>query len=538
MNEILPQTIQVVKKNGKTFGYSTIIPKSPKKIAFVYMNDEANVGRGAGYIAGLIRQVGHDMVFYNTMYTSPEQIAEDVVDNETDVLMISTMTLNFPEAVRLIQLVKFRKYIPVLLGGIHAIIEKEKILQNHPEVDFVCVGEGEVMVLEFLEHFQGEQLDQVPNLLYRANGQIVTTAFAPAADLSALPEFPWDLFRDDNIVQPDVGFTYVTASRGCPYSCTYCCNPVYLKTYKKSYLRTRPVDSVIAELKFIRDRYKPSLLYFGDEMLLFDLDYVRELFARFKEEVGGAFGLQGRVEFLDDDTVKFLADCGCRYVGLGAECGDEEFTKKVLRRKISNDVLEVAVKRLQKYNIFVSTFNMIGYPVENDDYLTLQTIRLIERLRPDYTQISIFYPFPGTVLADKAFNEGFVDMERIQTITDYFSESVLKNREYLTELRQTLHKLFNPKPFPNAQEWIERDRRLKSGTPDPAQDLCFDGAYVKALEDKVAFLNGLANEIESRREAAEQTARELLANRAAHKKSSNLPSLGKGIRSWMGLDRS
>lgn len=429
-----------------------------KTIAFVYMNSEANIGRGAGYVAAAVREAGHEVHFYDTLYTPVEAVADDVVREGVDVLMISSMTMIFTEALKLIRLVKSRVEIPVLLGGIHPTLEKEKILRDHPEIDFVCVGEGETMVLDFLDRFQSGDYASISNLLYRVGDKIHGNQLAPATDLATLAPFPWDWFPRDAVVLPETRFCYVTASRGCPYSCTYCCNVVYLKAYKKSYLRTRPVDDVIEELKYLKKNHDPWLFYFADEMLLFDLDYVRELFTRFRKEIGGRFGLQGRVEYLDDETVAYLAKCGCRYVAMGAECGDEEFCKTVLRRKISNQMLEDAVKRLKSHGIFVTTFNMIGYPVENDDFLTLQTIRFSARLKPDYTQISVFYPFPGTVLGKKAVDEGWVDQDRMETITDYYSQSVLKDKEYVTELRDELAGLFNPKPFPDLKMFERRER--------------------------------------------------------------------------------
>lgn len=433
-----------------------------KKVAFVYMNNEANVGRGAGYVAGSIRHGGHAMTFFDTLYTPVEQVADEINESDFDVLMISSMTMIFPQAVKLCRLVKESSDLPILVGGIHPTLEKEKILDLYPEIDFICIGEGETMVLDFLDKFEDGAYADIPNLIYRDGNKIRSNPIAPATDLATLAPFPWDCFKEEEIVQPSMGFAYVTASRGCPYSCTYCCNVIYLKTYKKSYLRTRPVDDVIEELLFLKEKYDPWLYYFADEMILFDLNYVRELFTEFKKRVGGRFGLQGRVEYLDDETVEFLAHAGCRYVAMGAESGDEEFCQNVLKRKISNAQLDAAVKRCQRYGIFVTTFNMIGYPVENDDFLTLQTIRLNMRMKPNYVQLSVFYPFPGTVLAEKAIKEDLVDYERIETITDYFSESVIKGKGYVTELREELSELFNPAPFPNVQEMqaIEDKRSL------------------------------------------------------------------------------
>jgi radical SAM superfamily enzyme YgiQ (UPF0313 family) len=310
------------------------------------------------------------------------------------------------------------------------------------------------MIKDFLQALNSDgDFSQVPNLAYRKEGDIVVNQIQKSGDLATLPEFPWDLFTERQIVQQGVGFLYVNATRGCPFICTYCCNKVYLDMYKKSYLRTRPVDDVIEELKFLKNKYNPRLFYFGDEMLLFNREYVRDLFSQFQAEVGGYFGLQGRVEYLiKEDLVKFLAECGCKYIGMGIECGDEEFSRKVLKRKIPNQAIIDCMALLRKYNIFVSAFTMIGYPVENDDFLTLKTLSLISQAKPDYTQMSIFYPFPGTELHDKCVKEDLIDFSKANTYASYFEESVLKGKEYIGEVQRNLTKILNPKPFPFLQD--------------------------------------------------------------------------------------
>lgn len=398
------------------------------EIAFVYMNDMEVIGRGAGYIAGAIKAAGYPLSFYDTFYTESSVVAQDIIDRESDILMISTMTMNFPKALVLIREVKKRNNnITVLLGGIHPTIMGERLLELHSEIDYLCIGEGESMIVEFLHNFSTDALFDVQNLCYRKNGKIFSNPIRPPEDLATLPAFPWHFSRRESKSTSGNSHFWVTASRGCPYNCTYCCNGIYLKLYGKNYIRFRPIEQIIEELKYLKERYSPSLFYFGDEMILSDPKYTEALFAKLKEEIAVPYGLMARVEHITSELVEHLKETGCQYVAMGVECGDEQFRRKHLNRVHSNEQIEKAFTLLKKANIFRSSFNIIGYPFDNDDELIEKTVQLNKQLKPDYAYFTIFYPFPGTRLYDRCIEMDLINKERIEKNTLYYEESVLKN---------------------------------------------------------------------------------------------------------------
>ena len=122
-------------------------------VAFVFMNDTPIVGRGAGYMAGVIAAAGYPVSFFDSFYTPIEQIASQIVAGPADIVMISTMTMNFPLTLALIREIKKTKNLPVLAGGSHPTIEGPRLLEQYPEIDYLCIGEGESMVIDFLRYF-------------------------------------------------------------------------------------------------------------------------------------------------------------------------------------------------------------------------------------------------------------------------------------------------------------------------------------------------------------------------------------------------
>ncbi len=390
------------------------------KIAFVYMNNAANTGRGAGYVLASIPPE-HEVKFYDQT-RDMEALALSIIKDNFDLLMISSMTLLWHKAVNLIKNVKAKCNISVLVGGIHPTIMNTEILEKHLDIDFVCVGEGEQFIKDFLLNYNSELLLDINNLIYRKDGKIHSNPLGPPTNLAELPKFPWESFFHKVTGR----YIYVTAARGCPFNCTYCCNGVYLKLYKNNYIRNRPVGQVIDELKLLESKYKFELFYFGDDMMFTDLEYITELFTAIKNNLKKPYGCMGRAEYVNEELIDLMQRTGCVYTGLGVECGDEEFRRKHLRRHMTNAQLINAFKLLKNAKIQVTSFNVIGWPFDNDDELCRSTVEINKKISPNICQVTWFYPFPRTDMYNYCIDNNLIGTKNIGT---YHRGSTLKMHE-------------------------------------------------------------------------------------------------------------
>ncbi len=208
------------------------------KIAFLSMDPKGAPIRGAGYVAASIPPE-HEVVFHCMMNPAKDtkyaMLPKLIAKENYDIVMVSTTTTLYLDAANIIKSIKKVKNIPVLMGGVHPTVVGSKLLEENPNIDYLCIGEGETFIKDFLNNYGKESLFEVNNLAYIREGKAHSNSLNPAEDLSKLPPFPWHLFH--RVVNPN-GTLNVTATRGCPYICTYCCNSIYLKMYGKSYLRT------------------------------------------------------------------------------------------------------------------------------------------------------------------------------------------------------------------------------------------------------------------------------------------------------------
>ncbi len=111
--------------------------------------------------------------------TPHDKIIEDVKkfsDKET-LLLVSSLTLNHRNGLRIVQAGR-ENGATVLMGNDHATLFSEPIMRDRPGVDYLGVGEcGVPTTLGLVDALEGRaELDGVPNLVYRMNGQIRKTS--------------------------------------------------------------------------------------------------------------------------------------------------------------------------------------------------------------------------------------------------------------------------------------------------------------------------------------------------------------------------
>lgn len=152
----------------------------------------------------------------------------------------------------------------VVLGGPSVPRRPDRaraFLQEHPYVDVLVLGEGEVPFPGILRALRaGEPLDSVPSLVFRApGGSISTTDPAPRLrDFTGLASPYLDGTFDGLLGQPRRGSwraAVVETNRGCPFACTFCDwgQAVHSRVHEL------PLERVHAELEWIATRGTPYL---------------------------------------------------------------------------------------------------------------------------------------------------------------------------------------------------------------------------------------------------------------------------------------
>ncbi len=167
--------------------------------------------------------------------------------------------------------VKERLDIPVVWGGLHASLYPAQTVIK-PYIDYVIRGEGEAAMKMLADEIASKtpQVNKIPGLTFKKNGQIYSTPEGDPLDLDILPRMPWHLvdieeYNPTAYMYPGVTrlLTFV-ASRGCPFPCTYCSQPILTSKY-----RMMSPARALEDLDWMVEKFNlDHVVLFDDEFLV------------------------------------------------------------------------------------------------------------------------------------------------------------------------------------------------------------------------------------------------------------------------------
>ncbi len=341
---------------------------------------------------------------------TPDFIIKGVKKIDPDLIAMSSPLNIYPFVKRTARLIKKHFSVPIIAGGGHPTLAPEHILKN-PDIDMVCVGEGEESLVELAGLMElGRDYTQTLNLGFRRNGEAVVNPVRPLnEDLDQLPFPDRDLFYRFGCF---AGNIYFVAGRGCPFGCTYCCQHAFRTIYRGrgKYVRFRSVENVIQELEECVKKYRVERIHSEDDLFALDENWLGEFCDAYKARINIPLYCHYRPGTLSDQMIVKLKDAGCRVMYLGIDSGNAEIRQKTLNRKVSNDVMYEQAKLIRDSDLELACPSMYGLPGETPDQM-LDTFRMLKKIEADYVYATIYYPFYGTKLYEYCLENGYLRQE-------------------------------------------------------------------------------------------------------------------------------
>jgi radical SAM superfamily enzyme YgiQ (UPF0313 family) len=326
---------------------------------------------------------------------------------------------------------KAMPHVRVVVGGLHAMFYAEEILKDS-EADFVCSSEGEEVLYRLIRELEKGTPDfsQIEGLCYRdAAGEIRINERAP------LIPFNDDIIESRDAYYeryPDLARDTVHkffSSRGCPYRCSFCYNANIHDLFKGkgAYIRQKSARNFIEEILSQKEKYSITSIFFYDDLFTFNKKWLKGFLAMYRERVSIPFMCTTRANLIDEDTVRLLAEAGCRTASFGIETGNADIRMNVLNKRITDEEIVKCGTLLSKYGIKVQTANMFCLPTETI-HDALKTIDLNIEARTDYAFSALFMPFPKTGLTEFCIRNGLLkpDYGLRDMPYSFLSNSVLK----------------------------------------------------------------------------------------------------------------
>jgi radical SAM superfamily enzyme YgiQ (UPF0313 family) len=315
------------------------------------------------------------------LYLTDESIEPIDYGRPVDLVGISII---IPFALKAYEIARrFRERgVTVVLGGHHVTALPQEAMQH---ADAVVTGEGDLVWPQLLEDFRNNRLKKIYNGGY-------------VQDLGVLQPPRTDLLKARKYSIANA----ITATRRCPYDCSYCC-----VSSKGSRFRTRPVAHIVRDMEnAIGNPVQKKIFTFWDDNLAGDRKYLKELYQAITplrkrwitEAVLSDFAY-------DDQLTALAAKSGCR----GVFCGIESFNQESLCgvKKTFNEVQKYKdyIKRLHDHGICVDAGMMVGFD-EDDKSIFERTLETAVRLNIDAMSLFILSPYPNTPLFERLEKEG------------------------------------------------------------------------------------------------------------------------------------
>ncbi|MCX7733574.1 MAG: B12-binding domain-containing radical SAM protein [bacterium] len=362
-----------------------------------------------------------------------------------DIVGITLYTLSLYDSYQIAKLVKSEnRDVFVVAGGIHSSLYPYEIL-SQDFIDALIVGESEIAFHNLVENFRTDKMFQIKGLWIKKDGQIYSNGNSDIIlDLDSIPFPDRSLVLNSFYSNLYAGANEVItiASRGCPYSCSYC------QLARRNY-RIRSPKNIVDEIEYLVDMGY-NFISFADDTMNVNINHTKDLCREIiKRNLKINWSFRGVAKTLDEESVELMKESGCKIMFLGAESGSDNVLRS-LKRAVKTDDVRRAVFLARRYGIKVALYFVIGFPNETERDIQ-DTIDFCISVKPNYAQANIFVPTPGSELYSLLVRSGFKDWCKDFTLSPkkdfefpFFEKNFSKKK--LQKLQRKFYRKFYLRP--------------------------------------------------------------------------------------------
>lgn len=389
------------------------------KIALIVPNFDTYVitpQLGVMYLSSYLKKHGHQTVIIDALRDnlSFNQITERIEQEKPDAIGVHVLSTFFKQVCAVTKMLKEKNYI-VFLGGVHVTFSPYSSLKESG-ADFAVLGEGEIPLLKLADNkFINNNIQGVYALkdLKDDKTDIHGAPLKKGEIIQNLDEIPfpdWEQCPPDSypqaphaVIAKNYPIGIVTASRGCPFRCTFCSS----RNFYGGKVRFRSVENVISEIKYLINNFHIKELQFVDDNLTLKKDYALELCRRIKEEnikidwtpINGI-----RADSLDDETASTMKEAGCYLVDFGIEAVNAQILKNIKK----GETLETITKAIECAHragmITIGNF-IFGLPGETKETIE-EAINYAVNSKLDRAGFFALNVLPGSDIAEELQKKG------------------------------------------------------------------------------------------------------------------------------------
>ena len=366
-------------------------------------------------LSAVLKREGHECVMFDQANpnTPNDVIIEQIRRRKPALVGLSFLsTTSYPYAKilsRQIRVVDFK--VKLAFGGVFASLNAQLVKHQCPDVNFICRGDGEQLILDLIEHL--EDPIKVDGVTWAKDGQVIQNPNRkmernldqwPFPDREGLPlEFVESMPLDVPVVLSMERFTSMQTSRGCPWPCVFCDIPIF----NEGKWRSRSPQHVVEEFKYLQNLGYGAVAFVDDHFLLQPKRIEAICSGINNAGVTIQWGCEGRVDSVAQHLFPAMAKAHCRTLMFGIESGSQKVLDRLKKEQTLEEVETAVVNAKQAGIEIVHGFFVVGNPEETVEDIK-STFEFASRLPLDTFGFNRLCVYRGTPLWQEYVKRGLV----------------------------------------------------------------------------------------------------------------------------------
>ncbi|MGH7766309.1 MAG: B12-binding domain-containing radical SAM protein [Candidatus Binatia bacterium] len=399
---------------------------------------EGTPSLGLAYLLGSLKDHGHDVCAVDAFGEDVNRLATitnieakgilingigaekivSMIPKHTDVIGITCMFSNeWLYARYIINQIKLNfPRVPIIAGGEHITSESYRSMLYTPALTACALGEGEEIINDLVDALvAGKNLADVRGIAYfDENGNYrKTERRLRIKEVDDIPLPSWEEIPIENYLAAGLGngtlerrAMPMLASRGCPYTCTFCSSP---SMWGIRWVSRNP-RLVVDEIKSYIRRYKINHIDFNDLTTVINRAWIIEFCQLLiSENLGITWSLSSgtRSEALDHEVLGYMKRAGIQRITYAPESGSETTLERV-KKKVNLEKMTGSIRSSVKVGIYSRANFIFGLP-DQTKFEAFESVAFATKLcflgMYDIACMC-FAPYPGSELFERMIREG------------------------------------------------------------------------------------------------------------------------------------
>ena len=231
---------------------------------------------GLSFVAASLEKAGFKVKVLDNylLKKSSTELQEIVKKLNPKIVGITCSSASYPVCIESAKAIKeVVPKIKIVVGGWHPSYVPESMLE-HPEIDYVVIGEGEQAMVELAtcitQNLGDKKTSTIPGLAYRKNQKIIKNEQNFISNMDEIPFLARHLLQID-LYEREIPFLNVkpvdtmNIVRGCPFKCAFCETRRLWGPGCRSFSPNR----VLNEIEYMYDKFGTRGVYFlGDNFTI------------------------------------------------------------------------------------------------------------------------------------------------------------------------------------------------------------------------------------------------------------------------------